>query len=91
VVDAAGNLWNAQWGASRVACYSPAGAFLKAVAFPARHTSCPAFGGEGFSTLFCTTAREHLSPEVVAAEPANGQTFAEPKAGHGLPNTGCIL
>jgi hypothetical protein len=69
VIDAAGNLWNAQWGASRVACYSPDGAFLKAVSFPARHTSCPAFGGEGFSTLFCTTAREHLSPEVVAAEP----------------------
>jgi sugar lactone lactonase YvrE len=91
VTDAEGNLWNAQWGASRVACYAPDGAFLKAVAFPARHTSCPAFGGEGFSTLFCTTAREHLSPEVVAAEPQNGRTFAEANAGRGLPEHKVLL
>jgi sugar lactone lactonase YvrE len=91
VTDAEGNLWNAQWGASRVACYSPDGAFLKAVAFPARHTSCPAFGGPGLSTLFCTTAREHLAPEVLAAEPQNGQTFAEANAGRGLPEYKVLL
>ena len=85
VTDAEGNLWNAQWGARRVACYSPEGRFLRAVSFPARYTSCPAFGGEDFSTLFCTTAREHLPPEVVAAEPENGLTFAEGGAGRGLP------
>jgi sugar lactone lactonase YvrE len=91
VTDAEGNLWNAQWGASRVACYAPDGTFLKAVSFPARHTSCPAFGGEGFSTLFCTTAREHLPPEVIAAEPQNGQTFAEAQTGRGLPEHRVIL
>ena len=91
VIDAAGNLWNAQWGASRVACYAPDGTFLKAVAFPARHTSCPAFGGEGLTTLYCTTAREHLAPEVIAAEPQNGQTFAVPQAGRGLPEYKVIL
>ena len=91
VTDAEGNLWNAQWGASRVACYSPEGRFLKAVSFPARHTSCPAFGGENFSTLFCTTAREHLSPEVLAAEPQNGQTFAQTDAGRGLPEYRVLL
>ena len=60
VVDMDGNLWNAQWGASRVACYGPDGAFLHAVAFPALQTSCPAFGGEGLHDLFCTTAAEGL-------------------------------
>jgi sugar lactone lactonase YvrE len=91
VTDAEGNLWNAQWGARRVACYSPEGRFLKAVDFPGRNTSCPAFGGEGYTTLYCTTAREHLSPEVVAAEPWNGQTFAEDGAGRGLPEYRVIL
>ena len=91
VTDAEGNLWNAQWGASRVACYAPDGTFLKAVSFPARHTSCPAFGGEGFTTLFCTTARENLSPEIIAAEPQNGQTFAEANAGRGLPEYRVLL
>ena len=91
VTDAEGNLWNAQWGASRIACYAPDGRFLKAVSFPARHTSCPAFGGEGFSTLFCTTARENLAPEVVAAEPQNGQTFSQANAGRGLPEYRVLL
>ena len=91
VIDAEGNLWNAQWGASRVACYAPDGTFLKAVSFPARHTSCPAFGGPDLTTLYCTTARENLAAEVIAAEPQNGQTFAEADAGRGLPEYRVIL
>lgn len=91
VTDADGNLWNAQWGARRVACYSPEGRFLRAVSFPARHTSCPAFGGDGLSTLFCTSAREHLSPEILASEPQNGQTFAADDVGTGLAEHQVIL
>lgn len=58
VFDAAGNFWVAQWGAGRVAAYAPDGQFLRAVDFPAPHTSCPAFGGPDVSDLYCTTARE---------------------------------
>ena len=58
VFDATGNFWVAQWGAARVAGYAPDGEFLQAVEFPAAHTSCPAFGGADFGTLYCTTARE---------------------------------
>ena len=72
VVDAAGNLWNAQWGASRVACYDPAGKFLQAVTFPATQTSCPAFGGPDLMTLFCTTAKIGLPND----NPDEGKTFA---------------
>lgn len=75
VVDAAGNLWNAQWGGHRVACYAPDGTLLRAVEFPAAHTSCPAFGGDDMSTLFCTSARQGLPDEALAAEPRNGMTF----------------
>lgn len=60
VVDADGCLWCAQWGASRVARYSPEGGFLSAITFPARHTSCPAFGGADLQTLFVTTAAEGM-------------------------------
>jgi sugar lactone lactonase YvrE len=91
VTDAEGNIWNAQWGAGRVACYSPDGRFLRAVGFPARHTSCPAFGGAGLSTLFCTSAREHLPPDILAAEPANGQTFAAGDVAVGTPEPRVIL
>ena len=58
VVDADGYLWNAQWGAHRVARYAPDGSFVEAIEFPAKQVSCPAFGGEGLQTLFATTATE---------------------------------
>lgn len=72
VVDAAGNLWNAQWGANRVACYAPDGTMTQTVAFPAAQTSCPAFGGADFKTLFCTSAADGLD----GAD--DGKTFATP-------------
>ena len=56
VVDSAGNLWNAQWGAGRVAGYAPDGTFLESFDFPAAQTTCPAFGGPDLQTLFCTSA-----------------------------------
>jgi len=58
VFAADGSFWVAQWGAGRVVGYAPDGGFIGAVKFPAPHTSCPAFGGPDFQTLFCTTARE---------------------------------
>ncbi len=91
VVDAAGNIWIAQWGASRVAAYDRAGQFLRAVAVDAAHTSCPAFGGDDLTTLFCTTAREGLSTETLETQPTNGMTFAEPKAGQGQPEHRVLL
>lgn len=56
VVDRAGNLWNAQWGANRVAGYAPDGTFIQAFDFGADQTSCPAFGGADLQTLYCTSA-----------------------------------
>lgn len=61
VVDADGCLWNAQWGAGRLARYAPDGSFLSAHLVPARQPSCPAFGGKGANTLFTTTAIEGLT------------------------------
>ncbi len=91
VVDAGGNIWIAQWGAARVAAYDKDGQFIKKVAFDAAHTSCPAFGGEGLTTLFCTTAREMLDAETLKSQPTNGMTFAAVNAGHGQPEHRVIL
>lgn len=71
VIDANGNLWNAQWGSNRVACYDRKGQFVSAHEFPAQQTSCPAFGGNDLSTLFCTSAAAGL-PEGDAAQ---GKTY----------------
>ena len=81
VIDAEGNLWNAQWGAARVACYDPEGRFVRAVPFPADHTSCPAFGGPDLTTLFCTTARQGIEDP----DAAQGRTYAARGAAQGRP------
>jgi sugar lactone lactonase YvrE len=86
VIDAEGRFWNAQWGAGRAAAYGPDGAFLQAVETPgALQSSCPAFGGPDLSTLFITTALEHMDAEARAKHPASGQLFAFPGVAKGLP------
>lgn len=61
VVDSEGYIWNAQWGASRVARYSADGKLDRVVEIPALQTSCPAFGGPDLNELFVTSAREGLA------------------------------
>jgi sugar lactone lactonase YvrE len=72
VVDAEGNLWNAQWGANRVARYSPQGVYMDHILFPASQISCPAFGGPDLKTLFVTSAAIDVQDEM------GGQTFTVP-------------
>ena len=76
VCAADGTLWNAQYKAGKVAVYSPEGTLLAEHPIPGRHTTCPAFGGQDLTTLFCTTARQDVPAEEIAANPAHGQTFA---------------
>ena len=71
VVDAAGYLWNAQWGTSRVARYNPQGGFELALTCGAKQASCPAFGGADLDQLLVTTAAVEAQAEDLLA----GQTF----------------
>lgn len=65
VVDAEGCIWNAQWGAGRIARYSAKGSFMSAIQFPAKHTTCPAFGGTDLRRLFVSTASQNLAlPDI---------------------------
>lgn len=75
VIDARGTLWNAQWGASRVAGYDPTGHLTEVFTFPTRHISCPAFGGPDLSILFVTSSRQGMSDADLQNEPLAGQTF----------------
>lgn len=76
VIDADGNLWNAEWGGWRVACYSPTGTFLRDVKLTASNTTCPAFGGADLTTMYCTSASENVSDENLAKSDDHGKTFA---------------
>ncbi|MGL6210778.1 MAG: SMP-30/gluconolactonase/LRE family protein [Paracoccaceae bacterium] len=91
VIAADGTMWLAEWGASRVAAYAPDGTFLRAVAFDAPHTSCPAFGGPEMTTLYCTTARQGMDAAARAAHPNAGMTFAVTGVAPGLPEHQVIL
>lgn len=75
IVTTDGSVLNAQWGAARIARYSPAGTFLESFALPTSHTTCPALGGPDMSTMLVTTARQGMDDAQLAAEPLAGQTF----------------
>ena len=75
-VDAEGYLWNAQWGGARVVRYAPDGRVDRIVEMPVEQPTSCAFGGEGFTTLYVTSAKEGLSPEARARQPLAGGLFA---------------
>ena len=85
VVDAAGCLWNAQWGASRIARYSPVGAFMEAIDFPARQMTCPAFGGSNGDTLFATSAAIGMTGTD------DGKTFGVAGVAKGQPEYAVVI
>ena len=74
VIDAQGLMWLAEWGAARVAAYAPDGP-CPPRRFRPPHTSCPAFGGPGLTTLFCTTALQDMDAAARAAHPHAGMTM----------------
>ena len=74
-IDAAGHLWNAQWGAARVVRYAPDGSAVEVVALPVANPSCCAFAGAELDQLYVTTAREEMSAAQLAAMPQAGALF----------------
>jgi sugar lactone lactonase YvrE len=75
IIDAEGYLWNAQWGASRVVRYSPAGAIDQVIPLPVSQPSCCAIGGEDGDQLFITSAWEGLDPAALAQQPHAGGVY----------------
>ncbi len=75
VCDSEGFLWNAQYGASRLARYSPEGELDRVENFPVSQVTCPAFGGEYFDTIFVTSACQGLKEADLKVEPLAGKVF----------------
>ena len=74
-IDAKGRLWNAQWGASRIACYEPDGTTDRIVAIPVTQPSCCVIGGMAGDTLYVSSARAELDEQALASEPSAGGIF----------------
>jgi sugar lactone lactonase len=76
VCDADGNLWNARWGASEIACISPHGKILETITIPGcTQTSCPAFTGLNADRLAVTSASKNMNEAALKAAPQSGKTF----------------
>lgn len=84
-VDAAGSLWNAQWGLGRIVRYAPDGSVQQIVTVPASQPTRPAFGGDRLQTLYVTSARDGLRAEQLVDEPHAGALFQWRADVHGLP------
>ncbi len=91
VIDATGTIWLAEWGGARVRAFAPDGTLQQTIQFDAPHTSCPAFGGENLSTLFCTTALQGMDSPARSAHPHAGMTFSTQTTAHGQPENKVIL
>jgi D-xylonolactonase len=74
-VDSQGCLWIALYNGWEVRRYSPIGDLLETVHFPVANITKIAFGGDDLRTVFATTARQMLSPEVIARQPLIGSLF----------------
>lgn len=87
VIDAEGCLWVGLWAGWGVRRYDPAGTLMATVAFPCAHVTKIAFGGDGLTTAYATTARAGLDAEALAAQPLAGDLFAFDPGVAGLPVT----
>ncbi len=84
-VDAAGGLWNAQWGGGCVVRYDASGVPTARIAAPASQLTCPAFGGARLDQLFVSSARGGLDADALQAQPLAGGVFVAEPGGQGLP------
>lgn len=91
VTDEYGNIWIAFWGNGCVEGFDLNGNSVGCVKLPAGHTTCPAFGGEDFKTLYVTSAMEGLSDEHRGGSSPDGMTFCTYVGFKGLPEPNVIL
>lgn len=91
VIDADGNIWNAQWNGWRVACYDPEGTLLREIPVNGSHSSCPAFGGPDLTTLFCTTAAGRVSEADKERSSQHGMVFFKENVARGQAEHQVIL
>ena len=84
-VDAEGYLWNAEFNASRIVRYAPAGEVDRIIRVPVARPTCCAFGGPGLDVLYVTTASQNMTEAERQANPLAGALLALDVGVRGLP------
>jgi len=74
-IDSEGCLWISLYNGWEVRRYSPIGDLLDTIRFPVANITKIAFGGDDLRSAYATTARQMLSPEVIARQPLIGSLF----------------
>jgi sugar lactone lactonase YvrE len=72
-VDSEGAIWVAVWGGYEVRRYAPDGEQIGRVRIDTAQPSCCAIGGVNETTLYITTAREHMTPAKLERESSAGR------------------
>lgn len=85
VVDAEGDLWNAQWDGWRVVRYRPDGKIRQIIELPVQRPTCPAFGGSDMRTIFVASARVGLDDAALDTQPMAGSVVSFRTDTPGLP------
>jgi sugar lactone lactonase YvrE len=74
--DSEGMLWVAMWGGASLTRWNPStGQLLEAIPIPALNVTSCAFGGQGLTDLYVTSARKGMSVEQLADYPLSGGLF----------------
>jgi sugar lactone lactonase YvrE len=84
-VDSEGCVWIALFGGWEAWRFSPAGERIARIRFPVANITKLAFGGDDLRTVYATTARLHLKPEELEAQPQAGDLFEFRADVPGLP------
>jgi sugar lactone lactonase YvrE len=86
-VDAAGFVWSALYGGSRVVRIAPNGRVDRTIELPVEQPTSCQFAGPDLDVLFITTARQRLTQEQLAQQPLAGALLAADVGVRGLPET----
>jgi sugar lactone lactonase YvrE len=74
--DEQGYYWSAGISAGVLNRWSPGGRLDRSIPLPCSNPTAPCFGGPDLRTVFVTSLRHDLPPEVLAAKPLSGGIFA---------------
>ena len=74
-IDSNGYVWISLYAGWEARRFAPDGELVDRVRFPVANITKIAFGGERLRTAFATTARQLLSPQVIAQQPLIGALF----------------
>lgn len=74
-IDSEGCVWISLYAGWEARRFSPAGELVERIRFPVANITKIAFGGNDLRDAYATTARQLLTPDVIAEQPQIGDLF----------------